>query len=96
MMCGRSGTLSVFGRRIQRLRVKSGYTQEDIISSGFSARYWQQIEIGRPITMKTLLRICDTFEVRPERLLQGLYRHRRPTVRRLETQFAIDCNLLVV
>ncbi len=69
------------GARIQGLRVKSGYTQEDMIGFGFSARHWQQIEAGRPITMKTLLRICDTFEVTPERLLRGLYRHGRPTVR---------------
>jgi hypothetical protein len=31
---------------------------------GFSARHWQQIEAGRPITMRTLLRICDAFKVR--------------------------------
>ena len=35
-----------------------------MISLGFSARHWQQIEAGRPITMTTLLRICDVFKVR--------------------------------
>jgi DNA-binding Xre family transcriptional regulator len=43
-----------------------------MISFGFSARHWQQIEAGRPITLTTLLRICETFRVPAARLLQGL------------------------
>jgi len=35
-----------------------------MIAFGFSARHWQQIEAGRPITMTTLLRICAAFKVR--------------------------------
>jgi DNA-binding Xre family transcriptional regulator len=42
------------------------------ISFGFSARHWQQIEAGRPITVKTLLRICDAFEIRLEEIVRGL------------------------
>jgi DNA-binding Xre family transcriptional regulator len=45
-----------------------------MISLGFSARHWQQIEAGRPITLKTLLRICDTFDIDAGRLLAGLDR----------------------
>jgi transcriptional regulator with XRE-family HTH domain len=67
-----------FGRRVRELRKKQGYSQEDMISFGFSARHWQQIEAGRPITMNTLLRICDTFEISVERLVRrldkGIYR----------------------
>jgi len=66
------------GRRVRELRKKQGYSQEDMISFGFSARHWQQIEAGRPITMSTLLRICDTFEISVERLVRrldkGIYR----------------------
>ena len=43
-----------------------------MISFGFSARHWQQIEAGRPITVTTLLRISETFNVPVARLLQGL------------------------
>jgi len=43
-----------------------------MISFGFSARRWQQIEAGRPITVTTLLRICEAFHVPVARLLQGL------------------------
>jgi transcriptional regulator with XRE-family HTH domain len=51
------------GRRIRDLRKQNGFTQEDMISFGFSARHWQQIEAGRPITVRTLLRIGEVFGV---------------------------------
>jgi transcriptional regulator with XRE-family HTH domain len=60
------------GQRIRDLRKKRGYSQEDMISFGFSARHWQQIEAGRPITVTTLLRICDTLHVPMARLVRGL------------------------
>ena len=43
-----------------------------MISLGFSARHWQQIEAGRPITVTTLLRISEVFEVSMEKLVRGL------------------------
>ncbi len=43
-----------------------------MISFGFSARHWQQIEAERPITVKTLLRICEAFDVPLARLVRGL------------------------
>jgi hypothetical protein len=60
------------GERIRKLRRAQGFSQEDMISFGFSARHWQQIEAGRPITVTTLLRICEVFRVPVARLLQGL------------------------
>jgi transcriptional regulator with XRE-family HTH domain len=62
------------GERVRELRRRKGYSQEDMISFGFSARHWQQIEAGRPITVTTLLRICDTFRVPMARLVRGLER----------------------
>jgi len=66
------------GQRVKKLRSSRGYTQEDMIGHGFSARHWQQIEAGRPITVTTLLRICDTFGVRAAQLVEqldrGIYR----------------------
>jgi hypothetical protein len=55
-------------------RKRRGHSQEDMISFGFSARHWQQIEAGRPITMTTLLRICDVFKIRVEVVVRGLDR----------------------
>jgi len=60
------------GQRVKELRVNHGYTQEDMISLGFSARHWQQIEAGRPITLTTLLRICRVFSTPMERVVKGL------------------------
>jgi transcriptional regulator with XRE-family HTH domain len=60
------------GKRVRALRKKHGHSQEDMISYGFSARHWQQIETGRPITVLTLLRICAAFETSAEQLIRGL------------------------
>ncbi len=60
------------GQRVKRLRKKKGYSQEDMISFGFSARHWQQIEAGRPITVTTLLRICEVLKVPIDRVVRGL------------------------
>jgi Helix-turn-helix domain len=68
---------AALGRRVRSLRQARGYTQEDMISFGFSARHWQQIEKGRPITMKTLLRIALALKVPLCRLVYGLP---RPTI----------------
>jgi len=62
----------VLGKRIREQREKRGYSQEDMISFGFSARHWQQIERGRPITVMTLLRICVTLRIPLSRMLRGL------------------------
>jgi hypothetical protein len=55
-----------------RTAKKNGYSQEDMISCGFSARHWQQIEVGRPITVTTLLRICEVFRLPMARIVRGL------------------------
>jgi len=35
-------------------------------------RHWQQIEAGRPITLTTLLRICEALDVKLTTILAGL------------------------
>jgi transcriptional regulator with XRE-family HTH domain len=57
---------------VRELRKKHGYSQEDMISFGFSARHFQQIEAGRPITVTTMLRLCEVLEVSMEKLVKGL------------------------
>lgn len=49
------------GARIKGLRQNAGYSQEDMLSHGYSVRYWQKVEAGKPITLRTLLRICRIF-----------------------------------
>jgi transcriptional regulator with XRE-family HTH domain len=60
------------GSRVRVLRKKRGYSQEDMLSFGFSTRHWQQVEAGRPITVTTLLRICEVFATPMSKLVQGL------------------------
>jgi transcriptional regulator with XRE-family HTH domain len=60
------------GRRIRALRKEHGYSQDDMIDLGFSARHWQQMEAGRPITVSTLLRICAVFKMSVGQLVQEL------------------------
>jgi transcriptional regulator with XRE-family HTH domain len=62
------------GRRVRRLREQRGLTLEDMISRGFSARHWQQIEKGRPITCTTLLRIAIAFDISLDSVVRRLPR----------------------
>ncbi len=34
--------------------------------------HWEQIEAGRPITVTTLLRICEVFDLPMAKLVRGL------------------------
>jgi transcriptional regulator with XRE-family HTH domain len=60
------------GTKVRKLRKDHGYSQEDMLSFGFSTRHWQQVEAGRPITVTTLLRICEVFEMSMAKLVRGL------------------------
>jgi len=63
---------AALGARVRELRKKRGYSQEDMLSFGFSTRHWQMMEGGRAITVTTLLRICEVFEVPVSTLVRGL------------------------
>jgi transcriptional regulator with XRE-family HTH domain len=72
-----------FGARVRELRKKRGLSQEDMIPLGFSARHWQQIEAGRPITVTTLLKVCQALKVPLSEMVAGfdelLPKHRKKT-----------------
>jgi transcriptional regulator with XRE-family HTH domain len=65
------------GHRVRSYRTDRNLTQEDMISYRFSLRHWQMIEAGRPVTVVTLLRLCDAFDVSLEELVAGLSHHFR-------------------
>jgi transcriptional regulator with XRE-family HTH domain len=60
------------GLRIRQLREKAHCSQEDMISRGFSVRFWQKIEAGKPISLRTLLRICRLFSAPMHEVVRGL------------------------
>ena len=51
------------GHKMRELRQQRELSQEDMILYGFSGKHWQQLEAGRPITVTTLLRACEAFNV---------------------------------
>ncbi len=61
-----------FGKRVRELRRKRGYSQEDMLEFGFATRHWQRIEAGQPISVATLIRICEIFDMSLDRLIKGL------------------------
>jgi transcriptional regulator with XRE-family HTH domain len=60
------------GARIRKLRERKGLSQEDMIMQGYSVRYWQKVEAGKPITLRTLLRICRIFSAPMHEVMRGL------------------------
>ena len=60
------------GIRIKQLRKGAGYSQEDMFSHGYTVRYWQKVEAGKPITLRTLLRICRMFSTPMSDVVRGL------------------------
>jgi transcriptional regulator with XRE-family HTH domain len=65
------------GHRIRSYRDDRHLSQEDMFSRGFSPRHWQMIEAGRPITVFTLLRVSEAFEIPLEQIVAGLGHHLR-------------------
>ena len=60
------------GQRIRSQRTERGLSQEAMFFYGFGVRHWQMIEAGRPITVYTLLRVCEACQIAPEQLVAGL------------------------
>ena len=60
------------GHRMRELRLEHGFSQEDMILFGFSGKHWQQLEAGRPITVTTLLRACESLGVTMAEVVRDL------------------------
>ena len=65
-------TFKELGSRYRKLRYKNHMVQEDVAEYGFSVRHYQQLEAGRSHSLRTLFRIADMFDVKPETLIKGL------------------------
>src|SRR5580698_3657051 len=65
------------GHEIRACRTARKLSQEDMISYGFSVRHWQMMEAGRPITVITLLRVCEAFDIPVEQLVASVAHHLR-------------------
>ena len=57
------------GLRFRQLRLAKGLRQEDLEQLGINFRYYGKIERGLVnLTLDTLIRLCDIFEVTPAEL----------------------------
>jgi transcriptional regulator with XRE-family HTH domain len=63
-----------FGARLKSMRKEKGWTLRDmVIQHGVHLTHWQHFERGsRGISVPSLLRIAEIFEVTPSQLLEGL------------------------
>ncbi len=61
-----------FGKRCKEIRLKKGLTQEDMADHGFSTRFYQRIEAGKPIHFKTVLKLSQVFSIPLSELFKGL------------------------
>lgn len=61
-----------FGHRLRQLREARDWSIDDMEVRGIGAKHWQQFEAGRPITVKTLLRVCEALNIKASVLLDGL------------------------
>jgi len=66
------------GARYRKLRLERKMVQEDVLAHGFSVRHYQQLESGRPHSLKTFFRISKMFNINPQELIKGIFNVRRP------------------
>jgi transcriptional regulator with XRE-family HTH domain len=65
--------------RIKGLRQAKGWTQMRMTTDfGYQLSFWQQIESGRKMSLPTMLRVANTFDMSIEELLQGIKRRKGP------------------
>ena len=57
---------------MRQLRIERGWSVDDMEVRGIRAKHWQQLETGRPITVTTLLRVCQALDVDASFLLREL------------------------
>ena len=63
--------MKLLGASIRKQRIKSGLTQRQAaITYGCSLRWWQQLETGRNISIRTLILIGKILLVKPWMLLK--------------------------
>ena len=65
--------LAELGPKLKAMRVERRWTYRDmIVSHGFHLAHWQSFEKGKGLSIPSLLRICEVFQVPLEHLTAGL------------------------
>jgi transcriptional regulator with XRE-family HTH domain len=63
------------GKKLRAMRIERGWTLRGmIIDHGFHLSHWQGFETGRGMSIPSLLRMCEVFDVPLEDLIGGIGR----------------------
>ena len=64
---------SALCERIKKLRIERGFTQHDIVRrSDFYESHWRRIESGKTMSLQTLIKVANIFEIKVVDLLEGI------------------------
>ena len=67
--------LNELGAKLRQMRVDRGWTLRDmIVKHGFHLTQWQKFEKGTAVSVPSLLRLCEVFDVSLETLIADLGR----------------------
>ncbi len=65
--------LKELGERLRQMRAARGWTlRHMIVAHGFHLAHWQGFEKGKGISVPSLLRVCEVFDISAEDLIAGL------------------------
>ncbi len=65
--------LEEVGKRLRKMRIERGWTLRQMITvHGYHLAHWQGFEKGKGMSIPSLLRVCDTFEIKLEVLIAGV------------------------
>lgn len=81
---GMENVIERFGTNVRRARNERGWSQERLaLETGLATVQISRIECGRrEVRLRTLIRLLDALEARPEALLEGLVERGQPKQRR--------------
>jgi len=65
--------LAELGAKLRQMRLERGWTYRHmIVKHGFHLAHWQSFEKGKGISVPSLLRVCEVFDIPLESLVAGL------------------------
>jgi transcriptional regulator with XRE-family HTH domain len=69
--------ITALAARIKELRQERGWTQMQMVTDfGYYLSHWQNIESGRKMSLETMLRVVNTFDVSLDELISNVKRRR--------------------
>lgn len=69
--------VAVLAARIKELRQERGWTQMQMMRDfGYHLSHWQNIESGRKMSLETMLRVANTFDLSLDELIGGVKRRK--------------------